>query len=71
MPGKLGDRVKFHSKGTAHYGRVLKENRKTFLVSDEKWGSTDTYLVPKDMCNVLIAAEQFEEHGKGKTNGDR
>jgi hypothetical protein len=50
---KLGDRVKFYFRGTAYWGRVLKINRKTFLVSDEKGGSTHQYQVAQSLCRLI------------------
>ena len=53
----IGDRVEFWYFGTHYWGRVLKINRTSYKISDEKWGSTDTYRVAKERCTKINLPE--------------
>lgn len=54
---EIGDRVKFGYNGTVYYGRVLKINRKTYKVRDEKMGFNEEFLVDKSLCTFCVGKE--------------
>lgn len=52
-PAKIGERVKYWWQGTAYWGRVVKINRTTYRVTDEKFGTADECSVSKSLCVVV------------------
>ena len=59
---KLGEIVRWYDAqmGSAQFGRVLKINKKTYNVSDEKFGTDDIYQVSKSVCKVV---EFYDKEG--------
>ncbi len=52
----LGDRVKFGYHGDVYFGRVIKINRKTYKIKDEKTGEGLEFVVNKDLCFLCLKA---------------
>jgi len=51
----VGNRACFTNRvGDRFWGKILKVNKKTVLVSDEKFGSNATYMVDKALVHTIL-----------------
>lgn len=51
---EIGDRVKFGYQGDVYFGRVIKINRKTYKIEDEKTGDGLIFVVDKELCILCL-----------------